>query len=70
MCKCCEYIEELQELERNQEKIPGIRDILKVRPTIITRKKGIRKDKGIINYKAFPLNYCPMCGRNLGDNKR
>lgn len=67
MCRCCEYIEELQELQRNKEKIPGIRDILKVRPTMITRKKGIRRDKGIINFKAFDLNYCPMCGRRLGD---
>ena len=65
MCKCCEEIEELQELQKNQEKIPGIKDILKVRLTMVTRKKGIKKDKGTINYKAFDLNYCPMCGRRL-----
>lgn len=61
MCKCCDYIKELQEIENRTEKIPGIKYILKARLTTITRKKGIRKDKGIINWKAFDINYCPMC---------
>ena len=70
MCKCCDYIKELQEIENRTEKIPGIKYILKARLTTITRKKGIRKDKGIINWKAFDINYCPMCGKKLGDDKR
>lgn len=70
MCKCCDYIKELQEIENRTKKIPGIKYILKARLTTITRKKGIRKDKGIINWKAFDINYCPQCGKKLGDDKR
>lgn len=64
-CKCCEYIKDLQELEEKREKIPGIKHILKARLTTITRREGIRRNAGVIDWKAYPLNYCPMCGRKL-----
>lgn len=65
-CKCCDYIKDLQEIEDRHKEIPGIKHIIKARITTITRKKGIRRDVGVIDWKAFPLNYCPMCGRKLG----
>ena len=61
MCKCCEYIKDLQEIEDRHKEIPGIKHIIKARITTITRKKGIRRDVGVIDWKAFPLNYCPKC---------
>lgn len=67
MCKCCDNIKELQGLEREQKEIPGIKHILKARLTTVTRRKGIRRNIGVINWKAYDLNYCPMCGRKLGD---
>ena len=65
MCKCCEAIKELQDIENEQEKIPGVKHILKARLTSITRKKGIKKETGVINFDYYDLNYCPMCGRKL-----
>lgn len=65
MCKCCEAIKELQDIENTQEKIPGVKHILKARLTSITRKKGIKKEIGVINFDYYDLNYCPKCGRRL-----
>lgn len=66
MCKCCEYIKDLQEIiEDRHEEIPGIKNIIKARITTITRKKGTRRDVGVINWKAYQLNYCPECGKKL-----
>ena len=70
MCRCCEAIKELQAIEEEQEKMPEIKHILKARLTSITRKKGIRREIGVINFDSYNLNYCPMCGRKLGDDKR
>ena len=61
MCKCCEYIKDLQEIEDRHKEIPGIKHIIKARITTITRRKGVRRDVGVIDWKAFPLNYCPKC---------
>ena len=69
MCRCCEAIKELQAIEDEQEKIQGIKHILKARLTSISRKKGIRREIGVINFDSYNLNYCPMCGRKLGDEK-
>ena len=38
--------------------------------TSITRKKGIKREIGVINFDYYDLNYCPKCGRKLGDDKR
>ena len=65
MCRCCEAIKELKDIEDGQEKIPNIKHILKARLTSITRKKGIKKEIGVINFDSYDLNYCPMCGRRL-----
>ena len=67
MCRCCEAIKELQDIEEEHEKIEGIKHILKARLTSITRKKGIKKEIGVINFDSYELNYCPMCGRKLGE---
>lgn len=67
MCKCCEAIKELQDIENAQEKIRDVKHILKARLTSITRKKGIKREIGVINFDYYDLNYCPMCGRKLGD---
>ena len=61
MCKCCEAIKELQDIENAQEKVQDVKHILKARLTSISKRKGIRKEVGVINYKAYDLNYCPMC---------
>lgn len=66
MCECCNYIKDLQKTENRPEDKPWIKHILKVRLTTITRKRGIKRDVGVINWRAFDLNYCPMCGRKLG----
>ena len=67
MCRCCEAIKELQDIEEEHEKIEGIKHILKARLTSITRKKGIKKEIGVINFDSYELNYCPFCGRKLGE---
>lgn len=67
MCKCCEAIKELQDIENKQEKIPEVKHILKARLTSITTKKGIKREIGAINFDSYKLNYCPMCGKKLGE---
>ena len=32
--------------------------------------KGIKREIGVINFDYYDLNYCPKCGRKLGDDKR
>lgn len=66
MCKCCEEIEFLKEL--NNVNVPNIKRELKATLTSISKRKGIRGIVGKIDYKSFNLNYCPMCGRKLGDD--
>lgn len=68
-CKCCEAIKELQEIENAQEKIQDVKHILKARLTSITRKKGIKKEIGVINFDYYDLNYCPKCGRKLKEGE-
>lgn len=63
MCRCCEAIKELQAIEEEQEKIQEIKHILKARLTSITRKKGIKREIGVINFESYDLNYCPVCGK-------
>lgn len=65
MCRCCEAIKELQDIEEEHEKIEGIKHILKARLTSITRKKGIKKEIGVINFDSYELNYCPMCRKEV-----
>lgn len=65
MCRCCEAIKELQDIEEEHEKIEGIKHILKARLTSITRKKGIKKEIGVINFDSYELNYCPMCRQKV-----
>ncbi len=65
MCECCNYIKDLQKIENRPEDKPGIKHILKVRLITVTKRKGIKRDVGTINWRAFDLNYCPMCGRKL-----
>lgn len=67
MCKCCEEIDFLKEL--NNVNVPNIKRELKATLTSISKRKGIRGIVGKIDYKSFNLNYCPMCGRKLGDDK-
>ena len=69
MCRCCEAIKELQDIEEEHEKIEGIKHILKARLTSITRKKGIKKEIGVINFESYDLNYCPVCGKKIDDDK-
>lgn len=65
MCRCCEAIKELQAIEEEQEKMPEIKHILKARLTSITRKKGIKKEIGVINFDSYELNYCPECRKEV-----
>ena len=65
MCECCNYIKDLQKIENRPEDKPGIKHILKVRLIKVKKRKGIKRDVGTINWRAFDLNYCPMCGRKL-----
>ena len=65
MCRCCEAIKELQAIEEEQKKIPEIKHILKARLTSITRKKGTKKEIGVINFDSYELNYCPECRKEV-----
>ena len=66
MCRCCEEIKELQAIEKKKKKIPEIKHILKARLTSITRKKGIKREIGVINFDSYELNYCPKCRKEVG----
>ena len=69
MCKCCKVIKELQEIENERKENKEIKHILKARLTSITRKKGIKKEIGVINFESYDLNYCPVCGKKLDDDR-
>lgn len=43
MCKCCEYIKDLQEIEDRHEEIPGVKHIIKARITTITKKRNKKR---------------------------
>ena len=67
MCKCCNYLQDLKNIEKEMN-LPTPADIKIKWKAIIaeyTYKKGIKKPKGIIEYKSYDLKYCPMCGRKL-----
>ena len=65
MCKCCKVIKELQEIENERKENKEIKHILKARLTSITRKKGIKKEIGVINFDSYELNYCPECRKEV-----
>ena len=67
MCKCCEDIQFIKEL--NKTDIPNIKRILKATITSISKRKGEKGIVGRVGYGSYDLNYCPMCGRKLGDDK-
>ena len=69
ICKCCEEIKFIKELQ-DSVTIPNVKRELKATLTSISKRRGIRGIVGKIDYKSFNLNYCPMCGRKLGDDKR
>lgn len=69
MCKCCKAIKELQEIENERKENKEIKHILKARLTSITRKKGIKKEIRVINFESYDLNYCPVCGKKIDDDK-
>ncbi len=54
MCECCKNIEFLKEIYNKK--------IYKFKAGIITKSKG-----GICTHKSYDFNYCPMCGRKLGE---
>lgn len=64
-CKCCEAIKELQDIEKTEEKIPDVKHILKARLTSITKKRGIKREIGVINFDSYDLNYCPKCRKKV-----
>lgn len=65
MCKCCEKIEFLKEI--NKITIPNVKRVLKATLTSFSKRKGVRGYYGYVSYKSYDLNYCPQCGRKLGD---
>lgn len=68
MCKCCEEIEFIKELNKTTNS--NIKRKLKATLTSISTRKGQRNIIGRVEYRSFNLKYCPMCGRKLGDDKR
>lgn len=68
MCKCCNKIQFLKEI--NKSPIPNVKRTLKATLTSFSKRKGERGYCGIVSYKSFDLNYCPMCGKKLGDDKK
>lgn len=65
MCKFCDELKELKEISRIIPLPQNIKEETKVRITQITTRKGQRKPCGIVDYKAYKLNYCPMCGKRV-----
>ena len=53
MCECCEEIEYWEE-DINEPKEMKVRIV-------------IERNKSRLNTQSFDLNYCPMCGRKLGE---
>lgn len=53
MCKCCEDIKFLKEIYDKRYKFYS---------RITTKSKG-----GTAGHGLYKLNYCPECGRKLGD---
>lgn len=64
-CKCCEEIEYIKELAKYSTS--NIERILKATITSFNKRKYDKQYFGRITYNSFELNYCPMCGRKLGD---
>lgn len=64
MCKCCEEIDFIKEL--NNVNVPNIKRELKATITSISKRYGQKNIVGKVEYKSFELNYCPMCGRKVG----
>lgn len=67
MCKCCDKIQFLKEI--NKSPIPNVKRVLKATLTSFSKRKGERGYCGFVSYKNYDLNYCPQCGRKLGDDK-
>ena len=63
MCKCCEDIKFVQEL--NKTDIPNIKRILKATITSISKRKGQKGIAGRVGYGSYNLNYCPMCRKEI-----
>ncbi len=68
-CKCCEYIQELKKIKKEMSylKSPDIKEKWKAVIANYTYRKGLRKPVGIIEYKSYDLNYCPMCGEKINN---
>ena len=64
MCKCCETIEFLKEEEKNKN------SKIYARIAVFSWREGKRRI-GSEYYKClsrpFNMDYCPMCGRRLGE---
>ena len=71
MCKCCDEIEFWKETKKEEAKRGIVESKLFAKISIYSWRKGEKKIKGnqsgTITSKAYNLNYCPMCGRKLGD---
>ena len=70
-CKCCDEIEFWRQQNKKHEKELDITRKIFAKVSIYTWRKDVRKIKskncGIITSRTYNLNYCPECGRKLGD---
>lgn len=64
MCKCCEKIEFIKEIEKTT-KLPNIKKELKATLTSFSKRKGVRGIVERIDYKSYDLNYCPQCRKKV-----
>lgn len=65
MCKCCEDIEIMRILD-NDNPNPYCYHLTKAKLTSISISIKTNKPCGVMDFKAYDLNYCPMCGKKLG----
>lgn len=70
MCECCKYIKELNKMEKEMPTSTNIKRELRATLTSISKRKGQKKPCGVISFKNYELNYCPMCGRKLNSSEQ
>lgn len=61
MCKCCEDIDFIIDLNKDAK----FKHVLKA--GLISYAKRGKSLAGSLMYSSHDLNYCPLCGRKLGE---
>lgn len=70
-CKCCHSIQFWENADKELEKKQEVSSKLFAKICSYTWRKGQRRIRGnqisTVTSRAYNLNFCPSCGRKLGD---